>query len=115
MNKRFGLMLLVLVSVCASAQQTPWVVKPEWVKAHEVFLASDAMRGRGSATHDEEITATYVASRYVSYGLQLAPGMKDYVQAAEVVSTVLDGHATLTAGGVKLSDNEWAEIEKAAK
>jgi hypothetical protein len=104
MNKRFGLMLLVLVSVCASAQQTPWVVKPEWVKAHEVFLASDAMRGRGSATHDEEITATYVASRFVSYGLQLAPGMKDYVQPAEVVSPELDGHATLTAGTVKLEE-----------
>jgi hypothetical protein len=104
MNKRFGLMLLVLVSVCASAQQTPWVVKPEWVKAHEVFLASDAMRGRGSATHDEEITATYVASRFVSYGLQLAPGMKDYVQPAEVVSPELDGHATLTAGAVKLEE-----------
>jgi hypothetical protein len=104
MNKRFGLMLLMFVSVAACAQSTPWVVKPEWVKAHEVFLASDAMRGRGSATHDEEITATYVASRFVSYGLQLAPGMKDYVQAAEVVSTVLDGHATLTAGAVKLEE-----------
>jgi aminopeptidase YwaD len=102
--KRFVLIVLALVTVCANAQQTPWTVKPEWVKAHEVFLASDAMRGRGSATHDEEITATYVASRYVSYGLQLAPGMKDYVQAAEVVSPVLDGHATLTAGAVKLAE-----------
>ena len=107
--KRFGLVALVLVTVCASAQQAAntagaWTVKPEWVKAHEVFLASDAMRGRGSATHDEEITATYVASRFVSYGLQMAPGMKDYIQAAEVVSTVLDGHATLTAGAVKLEE-----------
>jgi hypothetical protein len=40
----------------------------------------------------------------VSYGLQLAPGMKDYVQAAEVVSPMLDGHATLTAGAVKLAE-----------
>jgi hypothetical protein len=86
------------------AQQNTWTVKPEWVKAHEVFLASDAMRGRGSATHDEEVTATYVASRFVSYGLQMAPGMKDYVQAAEVVSTDLDGQATLTAGAVKLTE-----------
>jgi hypothetical protein len=106
--KRFGL-VLALVTICASAQQAAntadaWTVKPEWVKAHEVFLASDAMRGRGSATHDEEITATYVESRFVSYGLQMAPGMKDYIQAAEVVSTVLDGHATLTAGAVKLEE-----------
>jgi len=102
--KRFGLMLLVLASAAASAQTAAWTVKPEWVKAHEVFLASDAMRGRGSATHDEEITATYVASRFVSYGLQLAPGMKDFVQPAEVVSTMLDGHATLAAGAVKLTE-----------
>lgn len=36
---------------------TAWTVKPEWVRAHEEFLAGDAMGGRGSATRLEEIAA----------------------------------------------------------
>ncbi len=81
-----------------------WTVKPEWVRAHEEFLASDAMRGRGSATHDEEVTATYVASEFMGYGLKPAPGMKGYVQTAEVVQPELDGHAAVSAGGVTLTE-----------
>jgi Zn-dependent M28 family amino/carboxypeptidase len=34
------------------------------------FLASDALRGRGSATHDELVAATYVASQFLSFGLE---------------------------------------------
>lgn len=61
-----------------------WVVKPEWVRAHEEFLASDALGGRGSATRDELITATYVASEFMAYGLKPAPGMTGYLQSADL-------------------------------
>lgn len=81
-----------------------WTVKPQWVQAHEEFLASDAMQGRGSATHDEEVTATYVASEFLAYGLKTAPGMTGYIQQAEVVQPVLDGHGTITAGGATLKE-----------
>lgn len=81
-----------------------WVVKPEWVRAHEEFLASDAMQGRGSATHDEEVAATYVASEFVAYGLTTAPGMSGYIQRAEVVQPVLDGHGNIAAGDAKLQE-----------
>ncbi|MBW8881993.1 MAG: peptidase M28, partial [Asticcacaulis sp.] len=46
-----------------------WTVKPEWVAAHEAFLASDALRGRGSATPDEAVAASYVAAQFQGYGL----------------------------------------------
>jgi hypothetical protein len=93
---------LPLVSV---AQQTAdWVVKPEWVRAHEEFLASDAMHGRGSATRDEEIAATYVASEFIGYGLKTAPGMTGYIQAADIDAPELDGHATLTVGTISLNE-----------
>jgi hypothetical protein len=64
-----------------------WVVKPESVRAHETFLASDALRGRGSATADEMVAATYVASRFEAYGLKPAPGMDGYFQTAPVPPT----------------------------
>ena len=53
-------------------------MKPEWVRAHETFLASDALAGRGSATRDEELTAAYVASEFEACGLKPAPGLTGY-------------------------------------
>jgi hypothetical protein len=107
--KRFGLLGLVLVgvvSVGAVAQTAGWTVKPEWVRAHEEFLASDVMAGRGSATRDEEITATYVASEFMGYGIKTAPGMSGYIQSAAIVAPTLDGHATVSAGGVMLQEGK---------
>jgi aminopeptidase YwaD len=93
-----GVVLVGVLSVSGLAVGQNWTVKPEWVRAHEEFLASDVMAGRGSATRDEEITATYVASEFMGYGLKTAPGVTGYLQAAEVVSPVLDGHAVLASG-----------------
>ena len=93
---------------CASTTlfaQQGWTVKPEWVRAHEDFLASDVLAGRGSATRDEELTATYVASEFEAYGLKHAPGMSGYIQAAEVVMPELDGKATLKAGDADLKED----------
>ena len=97
-----------MAAVCgqALAQQAAWTVKPEWVQAHEAFLASDAMQGRGSATHDEQVTATYVASEFMAYGLKPAPGMTGYIQSAGVIAPTLDGHATVTVGDVVLREGE---------
>jgi Zn-dependent M28 family amino/carboxypeptidase len=76
--------LVLLAAVGAGAQQAAWTVKPEWVRAHEEFLASDAMGGRGSASRLEEIAANYVAARFIGYGLKPAPGMTGYLQSADV-------------------------------
>ena len=96
-----------LLAVSAFSQQT-WTVKPEWVRAHEEFLASDALAGRGSATRDEQIAAEYVASEFLAYGLKPAPGMTGFIQSAEVVSPELDGKATLTFE--QASFNEGADL-----
>ncbi len=71
--------------------QAAWTVKPEWVRAHEECLASDAMGGRGSATRLEEIAANYVASELIGYGLQPAPGMTGYLQSADVEVVTVNG------------------------
>jgi len=81
----------------AISQTSEWRVQPEWVHAHEMFLASDALRGRGSATPDEWITATYVASEFEKYGLK--PGLADgtFIQRVELVQPIADGKSTLAA------------------
>ena len=90
----------VLAATAVSAQD----IKLESVRAHEAFLASDALRGRGSATPDEGVAAAYVASEFESYGLKTAPGMDGYLQTAAVVTPHLSGHASLAVGQGKTAE-----------
>ena len=80
------LLLIALAAALSSAcaTSTHWIVSPASVHAHEVFLASDALRGRGSATPDEGVAATYVASQFEAAGLRPAPGMAGYLQTLQV-------------------------------
>jgi aminopeptidase YwaD len=100
---------LVSIALATSAAAAPaneqasapqWVVRPEWVRAHESFLASDALQGRGSATRDEAIAAAYVASQFEGYGLKPAPGMTGYLQTATVIRSQLKAPPSLTVNNV---------------
>ncbi len=93
------MLLSALLLATAAPAQMPWTVQPQWVRAHEDFLAGDALRGRGSATHDEAVAAAYVASQFKGYGLQPAPGMSGYVQTAGVVSTRVASTPVLEIAG----------------
>jgi aminopeptidase YwaD len=93
------MLLSTLLLATAAPAATPWTVRPEWVRAHEDFLAGDALRGRGSATHDEAVAAAYVASQFEGYGLKPAPGMPGYVQTASVVSTHVASDPRLEIAG----------------
>ena len=99
----FAALALLTASIPSLAQQA-WSVKPEWVTAHEYFLSSDALAGRGSASRDEELAATYVASQFQSYGLKPAPGMTSYLQSADLVAPKLDTHSTLQIGDTTLHE-----------
>ncbi len=96
--------ICLITGMIAAQAPASWTVRPEWVRAHEEFLASDVLAGRGSATRDEELTASYVASEFIGYGLRPAPGMNGYIQSAEIISPELDGHAALSAGNVRAEE-----------
>ncbi len=74
----------ISIALCAPAHAADWLVRPEWVKAHEDFLASAPLQGRASATRDEAIAAAYVASQFEAYGLTIAPGMSGYTQTGRI-------------------------------
>jgi len=96
-------LLLAPTIAFAAPPAEAWIVQPQWVAAHEAFLASDALQGRGSATRDEAIAAAYVASQFQGYGLKPAPGMGGYLQTANIVKPRLNGTPVLTAGGGAIS------------
>lgn len=97
-----GAMAFGLLATPALAQDN-WTVRPEWVRAHESFLASDALQGRGSATRDEAIAAAYVAAQFESFGLKTAPGMADYLQPAKIIRYAVNGPAALSIAGKPLA------------
>lgn len=97
---------LALFAVPVRAQTPPPVVDPAWVAAHEAFLAGDALRGRGSATHDETVAAAYVAAQFQGFGLNPAPGMDGYTQTIAVTRTTPSAAGTLDIGGIRLSRSE---------
>src|SRR5271167_818156 len=98
----FLIVLFVFLATMAMAQAAgesqnsrpqPAAVKPgvaptvcdRCIRAHEEFLASDAMQGRGSGTHDELVTATYVASELRQYGVEPAGDNGGYIQQVPTV------------------------------
>ena len=110
MRKHLFAILALTYAIAGAAQQSApssWVVKPEWVRAHEEYLASDAMGGRGSATRMEEITANYVASEFIGYGLKPAPGMTGYLQSADVATVTVNGRQR-----VRLTDTPGPDSRK---
>jgi len=97
-----GVAILALASAAPAAAQSASVTERS-VAAHEAFLASDALQGRGSATRDEAIAAAYVASEFESYGLGHAPGMDSYLQKATVIREKLAQPAKLTVNGLTVT------------
>jgi len=84
--------LLMLTGALASAESPApaqscvsryTTVQMNSIRGEMEFLASDAMRGRGSATHDELLAATYVASRLREFGIEPAGDGKSYLQQGE--------------------------------
>ncbi|WP_425228571.1 M28 family metallopeptidase [Sphingomonas sp.] len=61
------------------------------MKAHVLFLSSDAMRGREAGSHEFDIAAQYVAAQFYAAGLR--PGGDDagYLQRVPLTSYLLDG------------------------
>jgi aminopeptidase YwaD len=66
------------------------------IHAHMEFLASDALQGRGSGTHDELLTATYVASELRAYGIEPAGDGGGYIQDATLVKRAFSASPELS-------------------
>jgi hypothetical protein len=92
--------LLATAPVTATAQD----IREQSVRAHERFLTSAPLRGRGSATPDEAVAAAYVAAQFEAAGLKPPPGMSGYIQTAPVIERLATGPAALTVDGTGIPD-----------
>src|SRR5512142_1293987 len=76
------LLNIVLLLAASAWAQTQAACKP-CIQAHEEFLASDALAGRGSATDDEQLAAQYIAAQLRQYGVQPFQD-EGYIQMVEM-------------------------------
>lgn len=90
----------------SAAAARPREVLERDVRAHEEFLASDAMQGRGSGTGYELLAGQYVASQLRQFGVEPAgdadaAGRKTYIQTDDLTRESFASAPALTfsAGG----------------
>lgn len=99
-NKDLFAITLLLVFWTATAQKAvksiDESVKKSEIKSHIYFLASDELRGRNTGTIENEIATRYIAERFRSYGVQMAPGMDSYFQQVALVREVSPQSAKFT-------------------
>src|ERR1051326_1540448 len=81
MAKRVNLSLFITLScllTAASAQKSS--TDQDQIRGAMEFLASDAMQGRASGSHDELLAATYLASQLREIGIEPAGDDGGYIQ-----------------------------------
>ncbi len=97
-------LLVALASCLVAVAQSPsnpaqQLVLERDVRAHEEFLASDAMQGRGSGTLFELIAGEYVGAQLRQFGVEPAgdpdaSGQRTYIQTVELAARPADAGAT---------------------
>ncbi|MDI3254355.1 MAG: M20/M25/M40 family metallo-hydrolase [Bacillota bacterium] len=91
---RYRFWLVFLVFLPAIFCRASWAEEPRFcepcVRADEDFLASDVLRGRGSATRDEHLAATFVASLFEGFGLEPGGDHGSFLQKAPLPNPLPD-------------------------
>ena len=86
MKIRFLALAAIAMTPAASAQDAPLPDDQAAMKAHVLFLASDALRGREAGSPEYRIAAEYVAAQFYAAGLKPAGDGGSYIQKVPLVS-----------------------------
>jgi aminopeptidase YwaD len=85
----------------------PAAVCRQCIRATEEFMASDAMHGRGSGTHDEEVTATYIGSELRRYGIEPAGDNGGYVQSVNITQPTVAAPPVVSFTPTGHNETRW--------
>src|SRR5216684_3377969 len=64
------------------------------MKAHDRFLASDLLEGRGPGTRGDDLAMQYIAAQFEAYGLQPAGDNGTYFQRVPLLGITMDAANT---------------------
>lgn len=81
--------LLAASALAQPATPAPAPLPPDQaaMKAHVLFLAADALKGREAGSEEYEIAAGYVAAQFFAQGLRPAGDAGSYLQSVPLVAT----------------------------
>jgi hypothetical protein len=87
--RRLSVCLLIATAHCAAADsppREPWgFVRPEAIRSHVDFLASDLLEGRAAASRGYDIAAAYVAAQFRQSGLSPAGQNEGFYQSVPLL------------------------------
>lgn len=95
--------LVAALAAFPAAAGAEEIIKPETMRAHIEFLASDALEGRETGTNGYAVAAEYVASQYRAIGLQPATDKGWLQQVPFVANLIDDAQSSLSIGTQKFS------------
>lgn len=73
------------------------------IKGHLTYIASDALRGRDTGSPGQAAAAAYIASRFVTYGVDTISGLGDYMQSVPMTLSIPPSRGTMQVGDVTLN------------
>ncbi len=103
MCRLFCLSLILALPLAAQTAAPPVVMhamsafNKNALAAHDRFLASDALEGRGPGTRGDQIAAQYIAAQFQSYGLEPAGEHGSYFQRVPLLGLTTDREKTSLA------------------
>ena len=120
----FSLLFLVIISIKSFAQNDIEIVNktvdPDEAAGHIWFLASDELKGRNTGSEEIDIAASYIATRFKSYGVKPLEDLGSYYQIINLYSVKPPSSSSFTAGkfnfeiGNNLLAIQAAKIDKTA-
>src|SRR6266446_2291637 len=93
--------LLGLIFIAAASSPIPTAVEramklfsADAMRAHDKFLASDLLEGRGPGTRGDELARQYIAAQFESYGLEPAGDNGTFIQRVPLLGIRMDAANT---------------------
>src|SRR4051794_32467574 len=91
--------LLLLVFAAPSAvppavQHGMAAISKQALAAHDQFLASDLLEGRGPGTRGDDVAMEYIAAQFASYGLKPAGDNGSFIQKVPLIGVTMDPEHT---------------------
>jgi len=90
-------------ALSAQSKSTDGPIAEATIRAHMSFLASDAMKGRGSGTEDEWRAATYIGAQLMRLGIEPLGDDGGFVQRVATGRSAVSAPPTLTIKDLKLT------------
>ena len=99
---RASIAIAAIALLHADATLQSRAIRESTIRAHMEFLASDAMKGRGSGTEDEWRTAVYIGSQLRRWGIEPLGDDDGFVQRIETGRSQATAPPTLSFEGTRL-------------